>query len=204
MPHGVSQSPDDLTCIGNIPTCVVKCVDRSIGLPVVLRCIAPAQSPCLGVIHSRDDPHPLAPLRRPDVLSTHHERRCGVTDSFQIPENPVCAASSQSRDILNNDPSGSKSINDTVHLPPQARSRPGIYTQALPRTRNILARKAADHTIHRLKSVRVQRGYVVMARHVRPVLGQHRAAERVEFALANDDHARPLGAQVKAADAAKE
>lgn len=154
-------------------------------------------------------PNSPPPMGCAGMGSTHHERPAGVTERFQIAENPVSAASSESRDVLSNDPTGSALGNKSAHLAPEAGTL-AFEASALTRRADVLTREAAADGVRPNKSVCRHAGggegsHVIVARHLRPMFRQHGA--RVWLALAESDGseaAGPLEAEAEPANAAEQ
>jgi len=69
-----------------------------------------------GVEISGDDPHSVSSVRCAGVPSTHHERPAGVAERFQRSENPVCASSTEARDVLKACPNRSDFVDEADGL----------------------------------------------------------------------------------------
>jgi hypothetical protein len=77
-------------------------------------------------------------VRRPDMLSTHHERPAGVPEFFQCRENLVSPSNSQSRDVLNEEKRWSAFGDESVPLPPETAAG-AFEPNALSSDRDVLA-----------------------------------------------------------------
>ena len=93
-----------------------------------------------------DNPHPLAAVRRPDIVSTHHERPSGVACRFQVGEDFVGSDSSEARYVLSKYPSGSEFSDESCVLGPEV---PLVCLPALlPSDRERLAGEAAADDVN--------------------------------------------------------
>ena len=109
----------------------------------------PADSAARGVDQSADDPDPVPLVRGSDRPSTHHDRPDGVADSFQRTGDPVIAASLESRNVLNEEPSGSESAGEAEEVPPgEAAARVPVDAFALAGDRHVLTGKTAGEDVH--------------------------------------------------------
>jgi hypothetical protein len=157
-----------------------------------------------GVDQFSDDPDAISPVWRSDRPSTHHHRPCVVTERLQVSENPVSASSSQSRDILNEDPRRTTLANEPRHFLPETgacSSDPGT----LPGGANVLAGESAGDEIDSIgKSVGCEGPDVIEKSDVGPMLSEDFPTEGVDLALPHDGKACPLEAPVDASDSGKQ
>jgi len=155
-----------------------------------------------------NEPSSLSPVRRSDMDSTHHGRLAGVAERFQVREDPVSAASSQSRDVLNDDEKGSQLADETGVFPPE----PGalaIDAGALAGVADVLAREPAADDVNGnsicRESIGRERADIVITGDIRPVLREHTTAERIDFAERYGlEAAGALEAEREAADSAED
>jgi hypothetical protein len=99
-----------------------------------------------GVNQFTDDPDAISAVGCADRPSTHHGRASGVARSFQVREHPVSAASSESSDILNENPTGSEFPDEPGELSPETRSL-SLDTGASSRDGDVLTREAAGNDV---------------------------------------------------------
>lgn len=97
----------------------------------------------------------------------------------------------QARDVLRENPAGSKFSNEATELPPQPRPL-STQSRTMPSHGEVLTRPAARENIDSWEVVSSDGANVVIARHVRPVLGEHAAARRVDLYLEGAAHSRSL------------
>ena len=79
--------------------------------------------------------------------STDHERPSGVTCSFQVGENPVRAATAESRDVFSNNPMRLDLADDASVFRPETRAS-ALDARALSGARDILARETAADEVN--------------------------------------------------------
>jgi hypothetical protein len=65
------------------------------------------------------DPDPLPSVGRSSVVSTHHERPCGVPEFFQVFEDEVSRDSSEARYVLSQYPTGSDFSDESCEMRPE-------------------------------------------------------------------------------------
>lgn len=149
----------------------------------------------------------VPPVGRPGMGSTHHEWPSGVAECRQVADDPVGAASSQARNVLNDDPTRSAHADDAGHLGPQAAAgavEPGSGS----READVLAGKAAAHE-EWLDAIApdargIERADVRIDGHTGPVPREHTLAELVGLAEPDGAEVGPMQAKAEAADTAEE
>jgi hypothetical protein len=170
------------------------------------------QSRVVGVPHCvsplRDDPDPLAAVRGTEIVSTHHARPAGVACRFQVAKHDICAASTQRRHVLCDDPSWSQCPDEPRVFSPQSASFPCFNPRPLPRTGDVLTGKPANDGVNAspplLRQVIADQSNVTPPPHGRPMPLQDAPAVGIDLDLA---HARPAGTlkpQIEAADPGKQ
>jgi hypothetical protein len=105
--------------------------------------------------------------------------------------------------VLHEHPSGPRTANNAGELSPQARAST-FNTFSLSGEADILAGETSADEIDRLELFRVNRADVFIAFHLRPMLLQNAAAERVDLHLPPALHAHKLQTQINAADASEQ
>jgi hypothetical protein len=130
------------------------------------------------------EPDPLPPVRGTNVVSTHHERPAGVACCFQVLDDFVSRESSDARDVLSNDPTGSELADESGEVRPEV---------ALVRLRLLLSGNGEgltgeapaydiDSSGNRLSC---ERSHVSMNWHPRPVMREDFSREQLNFAKRN-------------------
>jgi len=89
------------------------------------------------------NPHPVALVRRSNRPSAHHDRPDGVACRFQVSDNEVRAASSESRNVLSEHPTRHEFTDDAEHFTPQAASFSSLDAETLPGNADVLAGESA-------------------------------------------------------------
>ena len=153
----------------------------------------------VGVHQSPDDPDPVASVRRPDVSSTHHERPAGVARRFQITEDDICAATAQSRHVLDEHPAWLEFADEAGELAPEAAALAGDAF-AFPRARDVLTGEAAGDAVDGLEGGGVAEADVAASVDMGPVPFEDVATVGVDFDLPAHSEAGALQAQIDATD----
>jgi hypothetical protein len=137
------------------------------------------------------------------VPSTHHERPRGVVCRFQVIEYPVCSESSETRNILSDDPIWSEFSNEPSEFVPETASF-AVETGAAARLRNVLAGKTAGDEIDGnsigSKALRGERSDVRKDWRIRPMVREHAPAEVVGLAERDGSHSGSLKPEAEAAN----
>ena len=163
--------------------------------------------PLVSACGVRHDPHPLPSVLGTGMESTHHERPSGVACCFQVAENPIRAATAESRDVLSDDPTRFNLSNDPVHFRPE--TGPAAFdARALAGATDVLARKAAADEIDRADAVGLEplgceRSNVFIDPGLRPMFLEYAPRVTVLFAECNRLKSNRFQAKRKAADAAE-
>jgi hypothetical protein len=126
-----------------------------------------------------------------------------IPDRGQASEYAVESSSKESWDVLHDDVSGSKLANDSEHLEPKTRPF-AVESSPEAESADVLAGEAAGDDVNGRDCLGVDVPDVWHAKHVRPVLLKNSEGVRVELALPQAAHTRPLEAEIEAADARKE
>jgi hypothetical protein len=152
-----------------------------------------------------NNPDPIPLVRRSDMDSTDHARPPGVAKRFQVSENPVCAAISESRHVFSNDPRRADFSDKAGKFAPQSASR-AVKADSLSSNADVLAGEAATDGVNGNsvsgKPGCCKGGDVMIAPHLRPMLRQHTPRKRINFAKGRGlKPARSFQPQRKAADA---
>jgi hypothetical protein len=154
-----------------------------------------------------DNPDTVSPVRRAGVPSTHHERPRGVVCRFQVIEYPVSSESSETRNILSDDPIWSEFSNEPSEFVPETTSF-AVETGAAARLRNVLAGEAAGDEIDGnsigSKALRGERSDVIEDRNLGPVMGKDAPAEIVGLAERDGSHSGSFEPEAEAANSAEE
>jgi hypothetical protein len=140
--------------------------------------------------------------------STHHERPSGVACSFQVAEDPIRAATAESRDILSDDPTWLDFADNSRILRPQPGPSP-FDARALAGARDILAGEAAADEVDGsdavlLEPLRREGPDVVVEPGFRPVLAEDSPGIPILFAEGDGVHADRFEAKGKPSDAAED
>jgi hypothetical protein len=149
-------------------------------------------------------PSALSSMWSSDVDSTHHKRFAGVVDLFQVSDDPVSAASSESRAVLNDDETGSNLGDEASVFAPEA-GAVSVESGATTRKADVLAGEASADDISGNsicpKLISRERPNVLIDWHLRPMLAEHGAAIGFDLAERDRAEASPLKAETEAADA---
>jgi hypothetical protein len=155
------------------------------------------------VIQPSDEPDSLSAMRRPNVISTHHERPAGVACRFHVREHFVSRESSDARHVLSNDETGSQLSDESGEVRPEVTLVSlGLL---LPGDAEGLAGEPADDGVDSSQRLNCEAANVVMDGHLGPVLPQHLAAEGVNLAEGHRlESARALQPEADAPDAGEQ
>ena len=139
--------------------------------------------------------------------STHHERPAIVSRRFQAADDPVRAANTQRRDVLNQHPTWPAFDDEAQHVLPQATAL-AIHSGARPGGADILAREAAADDVGGLDPVGLQTGcgqglHVVVAGDLGPMTAEDGTGEARLFAERGRGEARSFEPEGEPADAAE-
>jgi hypothetical protein len=140
--------------------------------------------------------------------STHHERPCGVAECFQVGQYPIRAATSESRDVLSDNPMRLDLADEPRELGPET-GPAALDPGALAGATDVLAGEAAADEVDRQKPVgpqplRRERADVLIEPCFGPVLAEDPSCITVSFAESHGGHAHGLQSQGEAADAGEE
>jgi|SRR6185312_14394069 len=147
----------------------------------------------------------LSEVWRSRVVSTHHERPCGVACRFQAFEHDVSASYSEHRRVLNNNPRRKALVDKALEFEPEA-GPASVKSGSAPCCGDILTGESAGEEINvsdspPAKSVNCECSNVVMDRCFRPVLAQNGLRIRLNFAECDRLETGPVRGQSEAADA---
>jgi hypothetical protein len=137
------------------------------------------------------------------MSSTHHERPAGVARRLQVAEHGICAATAQSRHVLDEHVAWPELANDASELAPEAAAESGD-ADAPARGGDVLAGKAAGDEIDRLKGPCPGEADVTASNNVGPVAGEDVFTERLPLDLPAHREAGALEPERHAPDAGKE
>jgi len=153
-----------------------------------------------------DNEHTAASLGHSVVLSVEHPIGPPIPEFFQRPEDgshvPSSVRRQKSRDVLDENPSGSNLINDTHELVEESAplaSQPSTASSHA----EVLAGESSSDKVNSF-NVTSERGHIVIKNSIGPVPAKDGLSSRVDLALPAHLHPGPLEAEVKAADAREE
>ena len=104
--------------------------------------------------------------------------------------------------IFSNDPSGPEFSHEPIKFRPEMAVI--FRAKSFPGSAEGLAWVSAANNVNCSNVFTFQFGYVLIDRHVRPVLPQHLTAEWIDFAESHRLHPRPLKAKAESTDAGKQ
>jgi len=134
---------------------------------------------------------------------THHDRPAGVARRLQVPAHGICAASAQSRHVLDEHPAWAKLADDAGEFPPESAPVPG-EPDAPARRRDVLAGEAPGDEVDGLKVCGPGESDIASAVHIGPVSGEDVLTVRLPLDLPPHGEARALEAERHAPDAREE
>lgn len=147
------------------------------------------------------DPFPAVP--RADAASRKNNRPRFVTEAFQVSETIVERQADDSRSVLTKDPAGPAFANNPSHLRPEVTVI--LLASSLPGDTKRLARESSGDEVDRLShNVGCEGVDVVMDWNLRPVMRQHRATKRIDFAEHRRLEPGPFSGKRESTDAGKE
>jgi hypothetical protein len=155
-------------------------------LSFFLWCVANPVIPARGVGHN---PNPFAPVPRIDGTSRYDKDRRSISKIFQVMKHLVEPQIDVPNNILSNNPSGPRFVDNSKHFRPEvaviirAFSEPGLG-ERLTRV------SAANKVWFCVKIVSFQFSNVMEYRHHWPMLAQHCSALFVYLTHRRDGHAR--------------
>jgi hypothetical protein len=177
---------------------------RSVRLPRIMVALARSPSADAGVGQSPDDPDAVASVRGADVSSTHHERPAGVARRLQVAEDDICAATAQSRHVLDEHPAWAELADNAGELPPESAAVSGVDARAFAGDRDVLAGESAGDEVNGLEGAGACESHVPAAGDVGPVSGDDVFTVGLPLDLPAHREAGALEAEAHAADARKE
>jgi hypothetical protein len=158
------------------------------------------------------DPDAVAAVRRPDVSSTHHERPCGVARRFQVAEHGICAATAQSRHVLDEHPAWPKLADDPGEFAPESAAVPALDPGAAAGGGDVLAGEAAGDEVDALEGGGAGEPHIPASGDGGPVSGEdvltvglrlHLPAHHEAGALEPERHAPDPGKEIAACHEAR-
>lgn len=149
------------------------------------------------------DPDPVPALRRADVSSTHHERPAGVARRLQIAEDDICAATAQSRHVLDEHPAWTELADDAGEFVPEP-AAVAVEAVAEAGGADVLAGEAAADEVDAGKVGSAGEPDIAAPGDGGPVALKDRLAEGVGLDLPDDPHPCPFEPRIHASDPGEE
>lgn len=148
------------------------------------------------------DENPLSPVRRANVVSTHHERPAGVSLRLQVFKHPVSAESAEARDVLSDHPAGSH----FSHQPEELGPEPSLVfmPSPAPGTGDGLAGESSDQSVSCREVTHGHSANVSESWKSGPMSLKDGAAVGVDLDLGDALPSGPFEAEVEPADAGEE
>jgi hypothetical protein len=137
------------------------------------------------------------------MSSTHHERPAGVVRRLQVAEDDICAATAQSRYVLDEHPAWPELADDAGELAPEA-APPAGDPDALSRCGDVLAGEAATDEVDGLKSPCPGEADIAASNNVGPVPREDVLTEWLPLNLPAHREASALEPEGHAPDAREE
>jgi hypothetical protein len=200
---GVGQATVPSACLKSLRASTDSDVIVLRSPPGILRFIAICAS---GVLPSSratgvgNEPNPISPVRGAKGTSRYAVPLRVIPERGQVSKHSPESSSKESWDVLHQDVSGSKLANKAGVLRPKTRTL-SLNTCASSCVAEVLARESTAENVDRLNVIAPQLAYVVVDRHVRPVLGKNLLAEGVLLAEPCGLKASPFQPKVEAANA---